>query len=133
MTAQYWWDKYRTGKYCHYCGCELIEYDTPRNAPFYEDTWYFHGRVWHFSIRQLLPGFGLSTLDHVIPQSKGGANKRDNLVNACLACNLAKCAKDYDRFKPTVKPNPPQFDNGILAALERIEARMKERRAHGET
>jgi 5-methylcytosine-specific restriction endonuclease McrA len=30
------------------------------------------------------------TCDHVIPVSRGGSSTFDNLVTACLACNLAK-------------------------------------------
>lgn len=30
------------------------------------------------------------TCDHVIPVSRGGSSTLDNLVTACLACNLAK-------------------------------------------
>lgn len=33
-------------------------------------------------------------VDHVIPQSKGGATSLDNLVTACLDCNIGKSAKD---------------------------------------
>lgn len=31
-----------------------------------------------------------STLDHVIPQSRGGEDTWDNLITACAACNHAK-------------------------------------------
>ena len=33
---------------------------------------------------------GPLTCDHVIPVSRGGSSTFDNLVTACLACNLAK-------------------------------------------
>ena len=33
---------------------------------------------------------GTLTCDHVIPVSRGGSSTLDNLVTACLACNLAK-------------------------------------------
>ncbi len=34
-----------------------------------------------------------STLDHVVPRSKGGSNKIDNLVLSCSPCNNAKADK----------------------------------------
>jgi 5-methylcytosine-specific restriction endonuclease McrA len=33
---------------------------------------------------------GPLTCDHVVPVSRGGSSTFDNLVTACLACNLAK-------------------------------------------
>ncbi len=33
---------------------------------------------------------GPLTCDHVLPVSRGGSSTLDNLVTACLACNLAK-------------------------------------------
>lgn len=32
----------------------------------------------------------LGTLDHVLPKSKGGSNRKRNLVYSCRACNAAK-------------------------------------------
>jgi len=34
-----------------------------------------------------------STLDHVLPVSKGGTNRLDNLVLACYECNQEKADK----------------------------------------
>lgn len=34
--------------------------------------------------------FRLATIDHLIPQSKGGENTLDNLVVACVDCNSEK-------------------------------------------
>jgi len=33
-------------------------------------------------------------VDHVIPRSKGGTDRMDNLVTACFACNVGKSDKD---------------------------------------
>lgn len=40
-----------------------------------------------------------STLDHVIPRSKGGTGKQSNLVLSCLPCNLAKGDSDVATFR----------------------------------
>lgn len=37
-----------------------------------------------------------ATLDHYIPQSKGGGNTKDNLKTSCLICNSIKCDKTYE-------------------------------------
>lgn len=35
-------------------------------------------------------GSDLLTIDHIMPMSKGGANSKENIVAACLACNIRK-------------------------------------------
>lgn len=40
-----------------------------------------------------------ATVDHVVPISKGGKNKRGNLVLACRRCNNAKADMDAEEFK----------------------------------
>lgn len=45
-------------------------------------------RKCHYCRRVLL--FSETTLDHVIPRSKGGGNNLGNLVLACAPCNQAK-------------------------------------------
>lgn len=53
---------------------------------------------------------GSLTLDHVIPQSKGGPNTWDNLVTACKRCNNEKAdltLKEYG--KPIPKPQRPHY------------------------
>lgn len=50
------------------------------------------------------------TLDHVIPQSKGGPNTWDNLVTACKRCNNEKAdltLKEYGKEIP--KPQRPHY------------------------
>lgn len=47
---------------------------------------------------------GTSTLDHIIPKSKGGRTKGNNLVISCAPCNLAKGSKDYKEFIEEINP-----------------------------
>jgi 5-methylcytosine-specific restriction endonuclease McrA len=39
-----------------------------------------------------------ATLDHFIPQSKGGGNNKENLKTCCLECNGIKAGKAYEEI-----------------------------------
>lgn len=41
-----------------------------------------------------------ATLDHFIPQSRGGDHRKENLRSACLMCNSIKSGKSYDEAAP---------------------------------
>ena len=43
-------------------------------------------------------GSDASTLDHIIPHSKGGGSTIDNLIPACRACNCSKGHRRLDEF-----------------------------------
>ena len=50
------------------------------------------------------------TLDHVVPQSKGGPNTWDNLVTACKRCNNEKAALTLEEYgKEIPKPQRPHY------------------------
>jgi 5-methylcytosine-specific restriction endonuclease McrA len=50
------------------------------------------------------------TIDHVIPQSKGGKNTWDNLVTACFKCNNKKGSLDLEEFGVDIKkPIRPHY------------------------
>ena len=50
------------------------------------------------------------TLDHVIPQSKGGKDAWDNLVTACKRCNSEKSNLTVDEYgKAIPKPSRPHY------------------------
>ena len=52
----------------------------------------------------------LLTLDHVIPQSKGGPNSWDNLVTACKSCNGEKADLTLEEFgKAIPEPKRPHY------------------------
>lgn len=41
-----------------------------------------------------------ATLDHLIPQYKGGKNTKENLKTSCLICNSIKSGKTYEEAAP---------------------------------
>lgn len=52
----------------------------------------------------------LLTLDHVVPQSKGGPNSWENLVTACKRCNGEKSDLTLEEYgKPIPKPQRPHY------------------------
>jgi 5-methylcytosine-specific restriction endonuclease McrA len=56
----------KTDGHCFYCKCTLLPWGTEQTS---------------------------FTIDHVIPVRKGGDNSIENLVPACLHCNLSKGAR----------------------------------------
>ena len=47
------------------------------------------------------------TIDHVIPRSRGGSNRKENLVPACRPCNEAKGALTIKEYREQVRPGRP--------------------------
>jgi hypothetical protein len=46
-----------------------------------------------------------ATLDHLVPQSKGGKHTKDNLKTCCLVCNAIKSGKTYEEAAPFLLKN----------------------------
>lgn len=46
------------------------------------------------------PGKAELHVDHVVPKSRGGNDEEDNLVTACVSCNLGK--SDSNLFEPRI-------------------------------
>jgi hypothetical protein len=50
------------------------------------------------------------TLDHVVPQCRGGKNTWDNLVTACFKCNNEKSDLTLEEFgRPIPQPQRPHY------------------------
>ncbi|MGA2033064.1 MAG: HNH endonuclease [Thermoguttaceae bacterium] len=66
----------------------------------------------HFPIHQL-------SLDHVIPRSRGGGTTWENIVCACLACNVKKGGRTPHEAKMTLvhRPAKPQRNPLLLLKL----------------
>ena len=43
-----------------------------------------------------------ATLDHYVPQSKGGLHSKENLRTACLLCNSVKSGHTYEEAAPLI-------------------------------
>lgn len=46
------------------------------------------------------------TMDHIIPTSMGGSDKRKNLITACQECNQRKGSRIYRHVPKVARGNP---------------------------
>ena len=65
----------------------------------------------------------LLTIDHVIPTSKGGKNKWDNVVTACKRCNNEKSDLDIEEWG---RPNPKPFRPHYLMMIKKVKHKLPE-------
>ena len=72
------WDK--TGGMCWYCGKQLVI-----------------GNAKDAESRKLIRQW--FCIDHVIPKTKGGSNKLENLLPACWICNATKCYRSLEDYR----------------------------------
>lgn len=56
---------------------------------------------------------GELTLDHVMPQSRGGADTWENLVTACAPCNQAKANRTPDEAGMRLLTTPRRYAAGV--------------------
>ncbi len=70
--------------------------------------------------RAKLPGSKL-TLDHVLPQSRGGKSNWENLVTCCSACNVKKGDKTPEEahMKLLKKPKQPSWSPQLCLRLKK--------------
>lgn len=69
---------------CYWCGCRLVRVqDVPRELVVAKRATFIAWREADGGTTQAL----LSTLDHVIPRSRGGSNDDENVVASCAFCN----------------------------------------------
>lgn len=69
----------------------------------------YYGLVCAYCVRSCVE---CATIDHLIPLSKGGDNRLENLVLACQECNRLKADKLPNEFKlPILKPIPREAIN----------------------
>ena len=50
------------------------------------------------------------TMDHIVPKSKKGSSTWDNVVTACITCNLKKGDRN---IRPKVEPSKPSLSHLI--------------------
>jgi 5-methylcytosine-specific restriction endonuclease McrA len=73
-------------------------------------------------------GHSATTVDHVLPRSRGGADSWENLVACCLGCNNTKGDRTPAEmgWRMRVIPRPPQAGAWIVRGIERPHAAWSE-------
>src|SRR3990167_2239180 len=93
--------------------CERVRFDTQKLiCPEIQGTEYSQGTLFGDEIREyLLEKWGRKCaycdlqniplqIDHIIPKSRGGSNRMDNLTLACACCNQKKGNLSLEAFSP---------------------------------
>ena len=73
-------------------------------------------------------GGSASTIDHVLPKSRGGKDTWENLIACCLRCNNAKGDRTPSEMHWTLRfyPQPPHGTNWMVRGVERAEPEWEE-------
>jgi len=68
-------------------------------------------------------GQAATTIDHVLPRSRGGADSWENLVACCLRCNNVKGDRTPAEMGWTlrIKPRPPHGPTWLVRGVERTQ------------
>ncbi len=104
--------------------CERVRFDTQKLLhPEIDGVEYTQGTLFGYEIREyLLEKWGRICvycnaknvplqIDHIIPKSKGGSNRIDNLTLACSSCNLKKGSLSVKAFtKKAIRSVPSLKD-----------------------
>ncbi len=100
--------------------CERVRFDTQKLLhPEIDGVEYAQGTLFGYEIREyLLEKWGRNCvycngkniplqIDHIVPKSKGGSNRIDNLTLACSSCNLKKGNLSVEAFtRKPIRPVP---------------------------
>lgn len=69
-----------------------------------------------------------TTIDHVLPRSRGGADSWENLVACCLKCNNLKSDRTPGEMGWTlrVRPKPPHGTTWLVRGVDRSQPQWEE-------
>ena len=73
-------------------------------------------------------GTTATTIDHVLPRSRGGADTWENLVACCLKCNNLKSDRTPGEmgWKLRVRPKPPHGTTWLVRGVDRSQPQWEE-------
>lgn len=103
----------RDGRNCHYCGVKTTCYTS---------------RERRAGLAQTKPRY--TTIDHVIPRSKGGLNTLENLVICCYRCNDLRDVMPYEEFKQRLPELIAQWEQKQSDRLNDRTAQLPDNRSH---
>jgi RRXRR protein/HNH endonuclease len=100
--------------------CEIVRFDIQKLLnPEIDGVEYTQGTLFGYEVREyLFEKWGRKCvycnrnniplqIDHIIPQSRGGSNRIDNLTIACACCNQKKGNLPVEVFSKKPIPSPP--------------------------
>ena len=72
-------------------------------------------------------GKSATTIDHILPRSRGGAGTWENLVACCLRCNNVKGDRTPAemRWELLITPRPPHGSHWRMRGVERADPRWE--------
>lgn len=67
-------------------------------------------------------GRSASTIDHIVPRSRGGRDEWENLVACCIACNNTKGDRTPEEMGWTlrIRPKMPRGQSWIVRGCDRV-------------
>ncbi len=73
-------------------------------------------------------GASATTIDHVLPKSRGGKDTWENLIACCLRCNNVKGDRTPQEMGWTLrsKPRPPHGSHWLVRGVERAQPAWEE-------
>lgn len=113
-------DEYLIDQVCAYCGCKLVLKTTPETKePYYRLRLHFGKKNSLWWVIELTPGYGIATIDHKMPQSRGGSDDPSNLVWCCKRCNCSKNdLTDHEYIDYLRDVRPQVWQNSVNRKLD---------------
>lgn len=90
--------KVLANKKCYICNCECVALFEIKKHSDDKDIIISNGHIF-YKLNDNWYRKPLKTLDHIIPLSKGGSDRFENLAPCCYQCNTEKGDKTLDEYK----------------------------------
>jgi len=122
---------------------EIASFDTQRMAnALIEGVEYQHGTLFGYEVKQYLltvhkhkcaycgglSGDNILQIEHIFPQSKGGADKVSNLTISCRLCNEAKGSMTLEQWERMLHDSPSEINEKRLKSIPAIRKQSKLKR-----
>ena len=107
---------------CRFCGARTIDLQILRGlSRLFPDPLPFHPN-WKFSESHLIFWTHSTSLEHVIPFARGGADEPSNFVTSCYACNDARGDLLLEEIGWSLKPIAETDWRGLTEYLADLKA-----------
>src|SRR5262245_2812857 len=77
---------------------------------FERDEW----QCWYCGIEiEESSAFSSASIDHLLPESRGGSNEESNLVTACRSCNSKKNNRTLEEYRAYIRATLNDYGRAI--------------------